>query len=136
MKKIEADAYVEGWDAMLMCKPRNANPYRYRGVRRSAWDSYRERAWELGWIKCERGDKFIDPRRRAASRPLPGGDEHVKPCERCGKSAGDGYDLWDYRRECGKDLCEDCMAKGCCGFTPALSGMEPEDENGNLLPDP
>lgn len=53
-----------------------------------------------------------------------------KKCERCGgvgemiKSgpfAGTPHSL-DYCAVCSKDLCEKCMAKGCCGNVPAKSG--------------
>lgn len=48
-------------------------------------------------------------------------------CERC--SAGtSGYELHDYCRSCGKNLCDGCMAKGCCGWVPALSGMADDEE--------
>lgn len=33
-------------------------------------------------------------------------------------------DFTDYCAKCGKNLCADCMAKGCCGNVPALSGQE------------
>lgn len=32
------------------------------------------------------------------------------------------YQPLDYCAECSKDLCPDCMAKGCCGNVPAKSG--------------
>lgn len=38
-----------------------------------------------------------------------------------------GYALFDYCAECSKNLCPKCMAKGCCGHTPALSGEEAGD---------
>jgi hypothetical protein len=44
-------------------------------------------------------------------------------CERCGKSPV-GYELHDYCRSCSKNLCAECMAKGCCGHVPAQSGQE------------
>jgi hypothetical protein len=53
-----------------------------------------------------------------------------KTCERCGSKgeritsgpfAGDYHQL-DYCAVCSKDLCPDCMAKGCCGNVPAKSG--------------
>ena len=43
-------------------------------------------------------------------------------CQRCGKSTV-GYALHDYCFSCGKNLCEKCMAEGCCGAVPAVSGM-------------
>lgn len=57
-------------------------------------------------------------------------------CERCGATpkfvtegpfAG-GLTLFDYCAVCSKNLCDDCMAKGHCGHTPARSGFE-EDFN-------
>jgi hypothetical protein len=48
----------------------------------------------------------------------------MKKCEKCGKAPPpDSYQLFDYCAVCSKDLCPDCMAKGHCGHTPALSGM-------------
>lgn len=47
----------------------------------------------------------------------------MQTCERCGKSL-DNYELTDYCAECNKNLCDDCMKKGCCGNIPAKSGME------------
>jgi hypothetical protein len=52
-----------------------------------------------------------------------------KRCERCGalptRNPKDGQiELLDYCEECSKDLCAKCMAKGCCGHVPALSGNE------------
>jgi hypothetical protein len=42
-------------------------------------------------------------------------------CERCGaKPDGCGH---DYCAECGRNLCPACMAAGCCGHKPALSGV-------------
>jgi len=48
----------------------------------------------------------------------------MKKCERCRSSPGAPDDLIDYCAVCSKDLCDDCMTKGCCGNVPALSGME------------
>lgn len=42
-------------------------------------------------------------------------------CERCQASTA-GYQLHDYCAACSKNLCEKCMAVGCCGSTPARSG--------------
>lgn len=42
-------------------------------------------------------------------------------CERCGYESPD---LLDYCGNCGKNLCDKCMAKGHCGHVPALSGNE------------
>lgn len=55
-----------------------------------------------------------------------------KTCERCGnypamESGADGrwYDgMLDFCLVCSQDLCEDCMAEGCCGNVPARSGTE------------
>lgn len=59
----------------------------------------------------------------------------AKVCERCGASkpspeAGP-FDSLDYCAECSRDLCDACMARGCCGRVPARSGMEadyPDEE--------
>jgi hypothetical protein len=55
-----------------------------------------------------------------------------KRCERCGarspKPEAGPYALFDYCAECSRDLCDACMAKGCCGNVPAKSGMECEEE--------
>jgi hypothetical protein len=56
----------------------------------------------------------------------------MKTCERCGatpkaRAPGQLPELFDYCAECSKDLCPACMAKGCCGHTPALSGMGEDD---------
>jgi hypothetical protein len=51
-------------------------------------------------------------------------------CERC-RVESKGYDLHDYCAVCSKNLCDGCMAKGCCRNVPALSGMaadEPKPE--------
>jgi uncharacterized membrane-anchored protein YhcB (DUF1043 family) len=45
-------------------------------------------------------------------------------CERCGTMANDYLELFDYCADCSKNLCPDCMAKGCCGNVPAVSGTE------------
>jgi hypothetical protein len=47
-------------------------------------------------------------------------------CERCGKGVR-GYELFDYCTSCSKNLCPDCMAKGCCGHVPARGGMADYD---------
>lgn len=57
-------------------------------------------------------------------------------CERCGgvghwtDKAGREHvqDLLDYCATCSKNLCEKCMAKGCCGKVPAVSGQDEGDE--------
>lgn len=51
-----------------------------------------------------------------------------KVCERCGASPKRPLGLLDYCAECSRDLCDDCMKKGCCGHIPARSGMD-EDED-------
>lgn len=58
-----------------------------------------------------------------------------KVCERCRakppahRMPGGGWSesLLDYCRHCSRDLCEACMALGCCGRVPAESGMEADD---------
>lgn len=56
----------------------------------------------------------------------------TKECERCGASKpspnSGSYDLFDYCNECSKDLCDECMAQGCCGHVPAISGSGADDE--------
>lgn len=55
-------------------------------------------------------------------------------CERCGKpdtwvdDRGRTHtsDFTDFCAVCSKNLCKECMAKGCCGNTPAKSGSEEE----------
>lgn len=54
-------------------------------------------------------------------------------CSGCNKHAK-AYDLFDYCAECSKNLCSDCMKKGCCENVPAKSGMnddasETDDED-------
>lgn len=54
-------------------------------------------------------------------------------CERCGKHVG--FCEIDYCPTCSKDLCDECMAKGCCGKVPCPSGMEEDlgnDETGGM----
>lgn len=58
-----------------------------------------------------------------------------KVCERCraAKPRPDAgpFDGLDYCAECSRDLCDACMASGCCGTVPARSGLQedfPEDE--------
>lgn len=46
-------------------------------------------------------------------------------CERCGTGAK-GLNLFDYYATCSKNLCDECMKKGCCGRVPAVSGNETE----------
>lgn len=53
-----------------------------------------------------------------------------RKCERCGAQPSGDYDLHDYCARCSKNLCAECMAKGCCGQVPAESGMgEDHDED-------
>jgi hypothetical protein len=48
-------------------------------------------------------------------------------CERCGAGPA-GYDSFDWCGLCGAKLCDECMAAGCCGHAPAISGrMQDED---------
>jgi hypothetical protein len=51
--------------------------------------------------------------------------DEKKRCERCGKGRpndkANPFALFDYCAKCGRDLCDECMAKGCCGNVPALS---------------
>lgn len=49
-------------------------------------------------------------------------------CERCGASAG-GWALFDYCAHCSRNLCDECMEKGCCGRVPAQSGSQ--DDHGD-----
>lgn len=52
----------------------------------------------------------------------------MKACERCGKKPDpNSYQLLDYCAHCSKDLCDECMAKGCCGHVPAESGSHADD---------
>lgn len=48
-------------------------------------------------------------------------------CERCGAGPA-GADLFDHCALCGLKLCDECMAGGCCGQTPAISGRNPYAE--------
>jgi len=52
-------------------------------------------------------------------------------CERCGAGPS-GAELFDYCGLCGQTLCPDCMAAGCCGQAPAVSGrtqdLDPDDD--------
>ena len=49
------------------------------------------------------------------------------PCARCG--AGPAiFDQFDYCALCGQTLCDECMAAGCCGNYPAVSGKA-QDQN-------
>lgn len=64
-----------------------------------------------------------------------------KVCERCGAAprviekgpfAGQP-ELLDYCAECSRDLCDDCMAKGCCGHVPAISGEQADNDDGETF---
>jgi len=51
-------------------------------------------------------------------------------CEKAGcRAVTQGYELFDYCTKCGRNLCADHMATGCCGSVPALSGMAESDES-------
>lgn len=50
----------------------------------------------------------------------------MSACERC-RAAPEGFGLHDYCEACSKNLCEKCMADGCCGSVPAKSGMAADD---------
>lgn len=58
----------------------------------------------------------------------------INLCENCKKRAGSGgrMGLHDFCAACGKNLCDDCMKKGCCGNVPARSGLM---EEADQLPD-
>ncbi len=51
-------------------------------------------------------------------------------CERCGAGPA-GADLFDTCAVCGLTLCDECLAAGCCGQTPALSARDtpPDADN-------
>jgi hypothetical protein len=50
-------------------------------------------------------------------------------CERChARTNPKSYELYDYCAVCSKNLCPACMAKGCCGNVPALSGAADDAE--------
>lgn len=52
-----------------------------------------------------------------------------KKCERCGATPIGEYELLDYCVTCSKDLCPGCMAKGCCGKAPAISGTDSDHQD-------
>lgn len=54
-------------------------------------------------------------------------------CERCNKATA-GYDLFDYCASCSRNLCDPCMADGCCGAKPAKSGMDADLTYGDGKP--
>ena len=52
----------------------------------------------------------------------------MKACERCGATLDpDSYDLLDHCVLCGKDLCDRCVLRGCCGLVPADIGQFDDD---------
>lgn len=55
-----------------------------------------------------------------------------KVCERCGADSPNpkagSYALFDYCASCSRDLCDACMARGCCGQAPAASGAEADSQ--------
>jgi hypothetical protein len=52
--------------------------------------------------------------------------EYITNCERCGEKPK-GYGLHDYCAKCARNLCDKCMAEGCCGSKPAESGATADD---------
>ena len=51
----------------------------------------------------------------------------MNQCERCHRTAGyvNGVkEAFDYCADCSRNLCPECMAKGCCKNVPAVSGSE------------
>lgn len=56
----------------------------------------------------------------------------AKRCERCGarkpRPIASPMELLDYCAKCSRDLCDDCMEKGCCGNVPAKSGMDSDSD--------
>lgn len=56
-------------------------------------------------------------------------------CERCGAGPA-GADLFDHCALCGLKLCDECMAGGCCGQTPAISGRDKYEGPGAESPGP
>lgn len=61
-----------------------------------------------------------------------------KICERCGATSpspgANAYALFDFCGECSRDLCDECMANGCCGHVPAVSGSERDFVEDGRLP--
>lgn len=61
----------------------------------------------------------------------------MKRCQRCG-APPEGWKLHDYCANCSRDLCPECMQKGCCGKIPAESGKEsdfgPADKSDTRAP--
>lgn len=66
MRPFEADAYADGWAASIAGKLRTDNPFKRPFA--GAWDSYRRAAWDSGFCRCERGEKWIDPRQPRRKR--------------------------------------------------------------------
>jgi len=55
----------------------------------------------------------------------------MNPCDRCDRTpVANPYALYDYCANCQRTLCDQCMADGCCGYRPALSGMTAECAEG------
>lgn len=54
----------------------------------------------------------------------------MKKCERCGAQPKGEFGLLDYCLHCSRDLCDDCMKKGCCGHVPANSGSQADIDSG------
>lgn len=52
----------------------------------------------------------------------------MKECERCRApepaSCSASFELFDFCAECSRNLCPACMELGCCGTTPAVSGID------------
>ncbi len=53
-------------------------------------------------------------------------------CERCGSEPQGEYGIHEYCAVCSKNLCDSCMAKGCCGKVPAISGTEDDTTNEDI----
>lgn len=62
MRPFEAEDYADGWAACIAGKLRSDNPW--NGCT-GAWSKYHRDAWDRGWFHCERGDKWVDPRKKA-----------------------------------------------------------------------
>lgn len=50
----------------------------------------------------------------------------LKQCDRCDATVpeADALIFMDYCASCSDVLCDACMAEGCCGHVPALSGSQ------------
>lgn len=83
-------------------------------------------AERAGRSRAGRGRRLQAARRGAIFAP-----EVPMQCERCGAGPA-GADLFDYCGLCGQTLCAECMAAGCCGQSPAVSGrtqdLDPDDD--------